>query len=218
VTLALLCLAALTAASQTPAPAPVPSFDIDRAQSYIIAITDKAGLFSFAGHKHGILAREWKATVAFDPQQLAGSRAEVRIPVASLVIDSPEALQLAGLKGGPKPEDVAKIQKQMLAAENLGAAQYPEIVFVTRTVAPQSQNFTLRGALTIRGKTNDIAAPVQVERMPDGAFRFTGEFTIKQSDYGIKPASVGGVVKVKDEVKVRFVVVARAMDEGKSKK
>jgi len=213
---ALFCVTALAATMQAPAPAP--TFEIERSQSYIIAITDKAGLFGFAGHKHAILAREWKATVTFDPREIGKSRTEVRIPTASLVIDSAEARKLAGLNKGPSAEDVAKIQKQMLEAENLGAAQYPEIVFVTRAVEPQGQNFMLRGALTLHGKTNDIAAPVQVERTADGAFRFTGEFTIKQSAYGIKPTSVGGVVKVKDELKIRFVVVARAMGEGKSKK
>ena len=214
--LALFCVAALAVTIQ--APAPTPAFEIDRPQSYIIAITDKAGLFGFAGHKHAILAREWKATVTFDPREAGKSRAEVHIPTASLIIDSAESRKLAGLDKGPSAEDVAKIQKQMLEAENLGAAQYPEIAFVTRAVEPQGQNLTLRGALTLHGKTHDIAVPVQVDRTPEGAFRFTGEFAIKQSDYGIKPTSVGGVVKVKDEVKVRFVIVARMGEEVKSKK
>ena len=37
----------------------------------------------------------------------------------------------------------------------------------------------------------------------------TGKFTIKQTDFGIKPVSVGGVVKVKDELAISFTIVAR---------
>jgi hypothetical protein len=37
----------------------------------------------------------------------------------------------------------------------------------------------------------------------------TGKFTIKQTDFGIKPISVGGVVKVKDDLNINFTIVAR---------
>jgi hypothetical protein len=40
--------------------------------------------------------------------------------------------------------------------------------------------------------------------------RASGEFTMRQSDYGIKPISVaGGALKVKDELKFSFEMVAR---------
>jgi hypothetical protein len=40
--------------------------------------------------------------------------------------------------------------------------------------------------------------------------RAFGEFALRQSDYGIKPPSaVGGGLKVKDEVKFTFDIVAR---------
>ena len=40
--------------------------------------------------------------------------------------------------------------------------------------------------------------------------RAFGEFSLRQSDYGIKPVSaVGGGLKVKDEVKFTFDIVAR---------
>ena len=37
----------------------------------------------------------------------------------------------------------------------------------------------------------------------------TGKFVIKQTDYGITPISVGGVVKVKNELNITFTVAAR---------
>ena len=37
----------------------------------------------------------------------------------------------------------------------------------------------------------------------------TGKFTIKQTDFGIKPISIGGVVKVKDELNITFTIAAR---------
>ena len=40
--------------------------------------------------------------------------------------------------------------------------------------------------------------------------RASGDFTLKQSDYQIKPVSVaGGALKMKDELKFSFEMVAR---------
>jgi hypothetical protein len=39
----------------------------------------------------------------------------------------------------------------------------------------------------------------------------TGRLTVNQSDYGIKPVSVGGVVAVKDTVAVTFHIVGRQL-------
>ena len=36
----------------------------------------------------------------------------------------------------------------------------------------------------------------------------TGKFVIKQTDFGITPISVGGVVKVKNELNITFTIVA----------
>jgi hypothetical protein len=43
--------------------------------------------------------------------------------------------------------------------------------------------------------------------------RASGEFTLIQSDFGVKPISVaGGALKVKDELKLSFEMVARKQD------
>jgi hypothetical protein len=46
----------------------------------------------------------------------------------------------------------------------------------------------------------------------DGELRAKGEFPIRQTDYKIKPVSVaGGTLKVKNEVKCTFDIVARSV-------
>jgi hypothetical protein len=57
--------------------------------------------------------------------------------------------------------------------------------------------------------TRNQSIPVRIAVF-DEMLRASGEFTLNQSDYGIKPISVaGGVLKVKDEVKFSFEMVAR---------
>jgi hypothetical protein len=54
--------------------------------------------------------------------------------------------------------------------------------------------------------------PVRVARLESGGFRFSGEFAVRQIDFGIQPESIAGVVKVADPVTIRFDVIARAPD------
>jgi hypothetical protein len=42
-----------------------------------------------------------------------------------------------------------------------------------------------------------------------GALTATGRFQVKQTDHGITPVSVAGVVNVKDALDISFTIVAR---------
>jgi polyisoprenoid-binding protein YceI len=66
----------------------------------------------------------------------------------------------------------------------------------------------ITGNLTIRGTTKPVRAAASA-RIDGGTLTATGKFTIKQTDFGIKPISVGGVVKVKDDLNITFTIVAR---------
>jgi len=46
--------------------------------------------------------------------------------------------------------------------------------------------------------------------MDSNTLTATGRFTVKQTDHGSKPVSVGGVVSVKDAVNASFTIVGRA--------
>jgi polyisoprenoid-binding protein YceI len=63
------------------------------------------------------------------------------------------------------------------------------------------------GEVTLHGRTKAVTAPVHV-RFDRGSLTATGTLTVKQSDFGIKPVSVGGVVSVKDTLTIHFSVTA----------
>jgi hypothetical protein len=54
-----------------------------------------------------------------------------------------------------------------------------------------------------------MTLPVKVLAGAD-TLTITGQTAFKQSDYGITPISVAGVVKVKDELAIAFTIVAIA--------
>ena len=205
------CLLAILACEQAHAE-PV-RLEVDHERSYIVVSTDKGGLLSAfgVGHKHGILPAEWSTKICLDSQNPQSSTAAITVSTPSLGIDIPEARRIAGLDlDGPGPKDLREIQEKMLAPQNLAAEEYPEIQFRTTSVERKGAgSLVLKGPLTIRGKTQPVSVPVAFTQLDAGTFLFSGTFGVRQTHYGIKPESVGGVVKVKDKVSIRFEIHAQ---------
>ncbi|PYR23830.1 MAG: hypothetical protein DMF94_00140 [Acidobacteria bacterium] len=99
----------------------------------------------------------------------------------------------------------ADVQARMLGREVLDSGKFPDITFRSTAIEPAgAERWTVTGRLTIHGETRP--ATFSVVRQ-DGHYR--GSAALKQRDFGIEPISIaGGTVKVKDELKVEFDIVA----------
>jgi polyisoprenoid-binding protein YceI len=183
------------------------SFVIDPVESRAVVTVGKAGLFSFAaGHTHEVVS-SIKGTVELDADDPTQSTIHMEIDAAALQVSS---------KNEP-PDDVPQVQKAMLSDKVLDVEHYPTIVFQSAHVtvtksADQAWELTVSGDFTLHGTTKPLTFPASAELKAD---RLTahGQFQIKQSDYGIKPVSVAGVVKVKDELGISYTVVAHPHDQ-----
>jgi len=83
----------------------------------------------------------------------------------------------------------------------LDSQQHQEIVYKSTSAESTGQNkWTLRGNLTLRGQTHPVPVTVTFK---DG--QYTGEATVKLSDFGITPPGKAGI-RVKDELKITFAV------------
>ena len=76
------------------------------------------------------------------------------------------------------------------------------------TIQPQggTDRWSVQGELELHGRTR----PVKVDVVRDQG-HYKGSTPLKQSDFGITPISIaGGTVKVKDELRIEFDIVAVA--------
>jgi polyisoprenoid-binding protein YceI len=87
----------------------------------------------------------------------------------------------------------------------LESGKFPEIRFESTSVDRiDSGKWKITGNLTLHGKTNSITVDVH-----DEAGAYLGQARIRQTQFGIQPVSAaGGAVKVKDELRIDFVIVA----------
>lgn len=106
----------------------------------------------------------------------------------------------------PEPDRLATMAR-IRGPEVLNVAQNPAISSqstVLRAAPDQPANLILEGLLQLRADTQP-PAPVAVEvAMQDqqGRLVFTGTAVIRQSDFGLKPFSLAGVVRVRDEIRL----------------
>jgi polyisoprenoid-binding protein YceI len=183
------------------------SYTIDSGRSSATIEVGKSGAFSFvAGHSHEVVAPAIAGTITVDADDPARSEVHVTIDASTLKVSGK----------GESASDVPKVQETMAGAQVLDVQRYPTItlastqITVTGHTGPTLEAM-LTGQLTLRSVTRSIAVPVTV-RMDGNTLTATGRFSVKQTDHGIKPVSVGGVVSVKDAVNVSFTIVGRAAD------
>jgi len=158
--------------------------------------TGKAGLFGFAGHAHVVRARGFAGRVVYHPNAPSESRVEIVVPADSLDV-------LA-------PPDTAEIRKvtQAMRTDVLHVDEYPVLSFVSTGVTPTVDGFQVQGRLTLAGQTRDVSCDIRAEVGTD-TLRATGAFSVKQTDYGIRPYRGGpaGTVRVADRVTFSFEAV-----------
>ncbi len=161
-----------------------------------------AGMIAVVAHSPKIAVREWTGDAKFNPESLTDASLVIKGNTASL-----EALDEL------RDDDRRRLQ-QVMTQEVLEVARYPEFVFESSTIRAEKQRQDLYrvnivGRLTLHGATNSQSLFAQVAMGVD-TLRAYGEFTILQTDYGIEIASIaGGTLKLQDELKCSFYIVAR---------
>ena len=172
------------------APTLAESRPIDTARSQLTVLAYKSGLFSGLAHDHVIRAPIAGGALSADEPLSV----ELTVRVASLEVLDPT------LAEGKR----AEVRTRMLSPEVLDAARFSEISFRSTSIAPESaERWKVTGDLRLRGVTRPTI--FSVERK-DGRYR--GSVALLQSAFGIAPISIaGGMVKVKNEVKIEFEIV-----------
>jgi polyisoprenoid-binding protein YceI len=190
-------LAAALGILHAPHPVAAATWEIDTAESELVVRTGRAGLLAFAGHRHVIRGGRFSGEVQWDPTGQAAPSLRVDVDAASLVVADDDLA----------PGDLVRVQQEM-QEKVLKVDTHPRIAFRSTAVEPDGAAWHVKGVLDLHGQSQELELPVQITSGED-RLELTGEFEIRQRDYGIEPIAVGlGVVKVKNEVRVAFRIIA----------
>lgn len=162
------------------------------------------------GHNHVISIPDVQGTLVLT-RELVGSTVDIRIPVATLVVDDPEQRKEAGEGFDTKlsETDIEDTRRNMLSSRVLDAGPYPLIRVKSTVTGGTPPDMQADVSMTLHGKVQQFQTPVKLEKQGELATA-SGAFSILQSDFGIEPISMlGGSLSVKDEMRIQYRIVAR---------
>ena len=184
-------------------------YEIDARQSEIRALVFRTGRLAKLGHNHIISSGELSGRVYLQ-SEFSRSGFELRMPVASLIVDDPTLRAQEGedFPGEIPEKDIAGTRENMLSPKVLDAQGFPEVTITAIGAggAPPSAEMTFQ--IVLRGTPANYTAPVTVE-IADGKVIATGQMDLSHADFGLQPFSVlGGAIAVADRVPIKFRLVA----------
>lgn len=162
---------------------------IDAQRSTITIHVGKSGLLSAAGHDHWVNAPIAAGLI----RESSPAHIEFTVDTATMTVK-------------PDPKVDAKTQAQIqkdMEEMTLEIHKFPKLGFVSEKVERSGDGWKVQGTLTLHG----VAKTVTLNVTKDGG-AYVSRTTLKQTDFGIKPVTVGGgMVKVKDQVEIEFRIV-----------
>lgn len=177
-------------------------FQIDANRSRFLVRASATGLLSAFGHNPTIAIRGFSGEVKFNPETPETASLVIRIQANSLVVTDDVS-----------DKDRREVERQM-REDVLEVERFPEIVFQSTSISAEKifagqYRAKINGQVTLHGITRDVQFDTQVIGGGGDSLRANGEFTLRQTDFNIKPISaVGGTIKLKDELKFTFDIVA----------
>jgi hypothetical protein len=162
---------------------------IDTQRSKITIHVFKAGLLSAAAHNHTVNAPIASGTI----RGSAPPHIEFTVEAAKMNVEPDPKIDA---------KDQATIQTHM-EDMTLETKKFPRIVFRSSRIGKlPSGEWKVDGDLTLHGVTKPIS--LTVKQTGD---EYTTRTVLKQTDFNIKPISIGGgIIKVKNEIELDFQI------------
>jgi polyisoprenoid-binding protein YceI len=181
-------------------------FAIDARASLFTVQAFAAGIVAVVAHSPKFAIREMVGEMEFVPETMEKASLQLTIIVGSLeIMDEVSAM------------DRREIERVMFD-EVLQKSVYPRIEYKSSRVSASKTGenvfrVNVNGDLTLHGITRGVGLEAQVVAGED-TLRAQGSFTLMQSDYGLRIASVaGGTLKLKDELRCAYFILGRRQDE-----
>jgi len=177
-------------------------YTIDAQRSTFTVRAFATGLLSALGHNPTISIPDFEGEVSLNPE--AVEQSTLRLVLQSAALTDTDDI---------REKDRTEINRAM-HQEVLESDGYPEIVYECSSLTANKTGegqyaVVLNGELTLHGVTGSQRVAAKVALNGD-TLRAAGDFSIRQSDYGMRPVSAaGGTIKLKDELKLSFNISAR---------
>ena len=180
-------------------------YTLDPSPSRFTVQAFAGGMLSGLGHSPTFAIREFSGELLFAPDAPATASFRLSVKAASLAVtDSVSAKDRDDIEG-------------RMRQEVLETSTHPEIVYQSTQIAADKvadgwYRLRLGGELRLHGVKKPHPVDAQL-RLAEDQVRVSGQCTLLLSAYRIKQVTaLGGLIKLKDELKFDFDLVGRKQD------
>ncbi len=161
------------------------------------------GLLSSFGHNPTIAIPDFEGDVQWTSDTLEDAKVRIVARAASLTVTD-------DISARDRQEIERRMHHEVLETDGFEEIVYDcDRVSSIQKIAESLYAVTLNGELSLHGVTCTQPVPARVT-IKGETLRAAGDFSVRLSDYDIRPVSAaGGTVKLKDELKLSFDIVAR---------
>ena len=186
-------------------------YRVDTKRSRFVVQAYVTGVLSAFAHSPTIAIRDFTGEAEFVPGTL--EKASLRLTINAASLESVDDLSTRDR------QEIERVTRD----EVLETSRYPQIIFESdqitgNHITGDMYRVEIAGELSLHGVKSKCAFDAQVLATPE-ILRANSEFLLRQSEYGIKAVSAaaifsmsGGTIKLKDELKLSFDIIARAHD------
>lgn len=190
-------------------PAESVRFRIDPAASDLRVIVYRGGPLARFGHNHVLLAGDLRGEVHLAPVP-ARSTFSLEFSPGAFIIDPLDARMEEGPEFDvqPSPEAIEGTRANLLGPRVLDAERFPGITMRSAGIQGSLPHPIVTARIGLHGVERDISFPIELEH--DGErLVVRGTLLLSTPDFGISAFTVmGGGLKVQEEVKIKFLLVA----------
>lgn len=175
---------------------------IDTRASQFTVQAFASGLISAVAHSPKIAIRDWQGEVRAPSAALQDVSMRIRVNSGSLEV-------LDEMSDADRREIHRVMNREVLESDRYPEIMYESTQVLTEKMKDDLYRLSVQGRLNLHGESNEQGFVAQVSLGVDSA-RAHGTFTVLQSDFNVRIASIaGGTLKLQDELKFYFYVVAR---------
>jgi hypothetical protein len=184
-------------------------FRLNPVSSDLHILVYRGGPFARLGHNHVVSSKNLSGSVWLS-ETLASCGFDIFVPVADLIVDDPNDRKSEGEQfGAAVPEEARDgTRKNMLKPEQLDGESFPRISLHAVSVGGSFEMPVIMTRIELKDQIREIPVTANVT-LQGKQLTATGEFDLKQTDFGITPFSFGmGALQVVDTLHIKFKLVA----------
>ena len=179
----------------------------ERSQLHILVY--RGGPLARLGHNHVVSAENMSGSV-WVGEQLESCGFDIVVPVADLTVDDDVARKAEGEQFATVVPQEARdgTRRNMLRREVLDGESFPRISLHALSISGSREAPLVVTRIELKDQIRDVPVTANVVLRGD-ELTASGEFDLKQTDFGITPFSIGmGALQVIDTLHIKFRLVA----------